>query len=375
MAASAFLLLTILMGGCGSKSTPHISENIFTDAEFIRGEMRADSSVNIRIVNPWDTTALLADYLLVNDGTSTSDALSDAPSAMLLKLPMERVVVFSSIHAALLAELGYADAIVGVADAAYIKTPEITSRLADGRIMDVGSSMEPSLEKIIALRPQAILVSPFQNQGHGVLDKAGIPVIECADYMETTPLGRAEWSRFYAMLVQGISPANDTLFDAAKERYTAMVRQAAAEGAAHPRVITELPQSGTWMMPGGRSYAARMLQDAGALYPFASDASTGSLTMSYEKVFMEARDADIWLLRTFGPTTLEDVRANHEFNQRLRPYQLSAGGTAEGGIYVANTQATNLFEETPFHPDLLLADYVAIFHHTPGSLRYFVRLK
>jgi iron complex transport system substrate-binding protein len=328
--------------------------------------------MHIAIINPWDSTAMLAEYDLFNNGASASaDAAqtADSQSATLrIKLPLKRLIVYSSVHASLLAELGYVDAIVGVADADYIKTPEIRQRISDGRIVDIGSSLEPSLEKIIALKPDAIMLSPFQNAGHGVVDKAGVPVIECADYMESTPLGRAEWSKFYAMLVEGICDKNNVTFDQASKSYHALAAKA-AKYKEKPRVITEMQDRGMWLVPGGDSYAARLLTDAGADYPFLSKKNPGSVTMNYEQVYMAAQDVDFWLVKSYGKDlTLEDIAKNHPFNKKFWAY-------SHNGIYNANTEHSNLYEETPFHPDRLLADYVAIFHQTGDSLRYYAPVR
>lgn len=370
----AAMIAAAALQSCGGKSTAvkeqTTDDNIFEEAVFIKGKPKGDGMMAVRIVNPWDSTGVLADYLLVNIGndSAATDETGEPGKETTLRLPMKRLVVYSAVHAALLTELGYADAIVGVADAGYIKTPEIVKRLNDGRIVDIGSSMEPSLEKIISLKPDAVLISPFQNAGHGVVDKTGIPVIECADYMETTPLGRAEWSKFYAMLVEGIAPSNSKIFNESRNNYKLLVKKAAAYSD-KPKVITEWQNNGTWMMPGGESYAGRLLIDAGATYPFDGNKSPGSIPMNYEKAFMAAQDADFWLIKTFGEDlTLEDVARNHPLNKRIWAYD-------NNGIYNANTARSNLFEETPFHPERLLADYVAIFHHTGDTLRYYAPVR
>ncbi len=367
-------LLIVCLASCRkNQSTVSTDDNnIFQEAVFIKGTPRGDNAMHIAIINPWDSTAMLAEYDLFNNGASTSDdaaQTADSQSATLrIKLPLKRLIVYSSVHASLLAELGYVDAIVGVADADYIKTPEIRQRISDGRIVDIGSSLEPSLEKIIALKPDAIMLSPFQNAGHGVVDKAGVPVIECADYMESTPLGRAEWSKFYAMLVEGICDKNNVTFDQASKSYHALAAKAATYKE-KPRVITEMQDRGMWLVPGGDSYAARLLTDAGADYPFLSKKNPGSVTMNYEQVYMAAQDVDFWLVKSYGKDlTLEDIAKNHPFNKKFWAY-------SHNGIYNANTEHSNLYEETPFHPDRLLADYVAIFHQTGDSLRYYAPVR
>lgn len=358
-------IVILILAGCrpDAASTASTSE-YFEDARFINADSLADGAMRVQLINPWDSLHLLADYLMINK--SCDSVIENRENATVVHLPLQRLIVYSAVHAALLCELGYADAIVGVADAQYIKTPEIKERLADGRIVDIGSSTEPSLEKIIALQPDALLISPFRNSGHGIIDKTGIPVIDCADYMETTPLGRAEWSKFYAMLVQGVSPENSALYQKVKENYCSLRDRRAATGE-KPRVITELQHRGVWMVPGGRSFVAQMIADAGGEYPFADNPSPGSLQYPYEKVYSASKNCDIWLLKSLTDITLGDVAKNTKFNKNIWAFR-------NGGVYNANTATGTFYEETPFHPDLLLRDYVTIFHHTSDSLRYFVQV-
>lgn len=358
----AILTLIAVISACSTNSDNKLetADNIFEEAVFIKATPKGEGAMAVSITNPWDSTASLANYLLTNASTASVEATNE----ILLQLPLKRLIVYSSVHASLIAELGFADAIVGIADADYIKTPELLLRLADGRITNIGSSLEPSLEKIIAAKPDAILLSPFQNAGHGVVDKAGIPVIECADYMETTPLGRAEWSKFYAMLVEGIAPTNNQIFDNSRAKYN-QLKETAQTFADKPKVVTEWQSNGNWMMPGGASYAGRLLTDAGATYPFAGNTSPGSIPMNYEKAFMAAKDADFWLIKSFDhELTRNDVAKNHPLNKHIWAYN-------NNGIYYANTARVNLFEETPFHPERLLAEYIAIFHKTGAPLRYY----
>lgn len=365
--SSLSLCIVLLMSlvGCHRKPASDANgNNFFQYARFIQADSVGPDEVLVDIINPWDSTQMMARYQLVNKQPDTAVA----PDGVIhLNLPLNRLVVFSSVHAALLCELGYADAIVGLADAQYIKTPELLERLADGRITDVGPSTDVSFEKILALKPDALFISPFQNAGHGALEKSGIPVVECADYMETSPLGRAEWSKFYAMLVQGISPDNSLMFNDVAQRYNTL-RSRWANSSEKPRVITELQQHGKWMVPGGRSFVAQMIADAGAIYPFADNPSPGSLQLSYEKVYKASENCDFWLLKSLTDITLADIEKNVKFNTGIWAYK-------HGGVYNANTTATPFYEQTPFHPDLLLADYVTIFHHTGDSLRYFAPVR
>lgn len=359
----ALCLTAVGASSCAEKKgDADYSDNIFTEARFIRGHALPDSSVIISVVNPWDTTALLAQYRLVNAPDTTT--VSGLPT---LRLPLQRMVVYSSVHAGLLAESGQIDRIAGVADAQYITDDSIRARIADGRIVDIGSSMEPSLEKIVALRPDAILISPFKDAGHGVADRTGIPVIECADYMELSPMGRMEWTRFYSMLAEGMGRENDRMFHSVKARYDSLC-SVASRFDKTPLVLTEMPEKGVWTLPGEGSYAVRIIRDANADVAVPTGDVPGSVPMPYEKVLTKAREADFWLIRTYGyDITADDIVKKQPLNARIRAF-------ANGGVFNANTAVSRVFEDIAFHPDRVLRDYITIFHNTPDSLLYFHRV-
>ena len=173
----------------------------------------------VTIANPWKEGTLLHRYILVpkgEEGNKTVARLAMQRSAGArcvtdtVRTPVENSAVFTSPHCQLLYELGCGQAIRGVCDLDYINIPDVKKRAASAgnhgsssAIADCGSSMAPDIERIIALKPEAILVSPFENSGgYGKLDKLHIPLIEVADYMEASPLGRAEWMKFYGMLFE-----------------------------------------------------------------------------------------------------------------------------------------------------------------------------
>ena len=121
-------------------------------------------------------------------------------------------MIFTTVHCAMLQSLGREDCIAGVADLKYIKIPWVHQQVKEGRIVDVGEGMSPVIEKIIDNRPDAILLSPFENSGgYGKLEDIDIPIVECAEYMEESPLARAEWLRFYGLLF-GCEHEADSLF-------------------------------------------------------------------------------------------------------------------------------------------------------------------
>lgn len=201
--------------------------------------------IRVDLRDPWDTTRLLHRYLLVDKKKDLSQSL---PDGTLIRTPVDRMVVYSSVHGSMLDELGIAERIVGVCESEYISVPSIRDGIDSGLITDVGNSFSPDVEKIIDLSPEAILVSPFENCSYGRVEKLNIPIIECADYMENTPLGRAEWIRLIGLFTGRESQA-DSLFAAIERQYTELCQRVSGIKN-RPTVIAEKKNGIDMVRPG-----------------------------------------------------------------------------------------------------------------------------
>lgn len=313
------------------------------------------------IKNPWDTSKVMAVYVLVSDGADAS-AL---PEGTRVKVPLKSSLVYSSVHSGIIRELGAIGSVSGMADGRYVKDSTVVSLIQSGKIADIGNSTSPSIEKIVALEPEAILVSPYQNTGHGAIESMGIPLIEMADYMESTPLGRAEWIKLIGRLY-GRGAQADSTYAAVSEAYRTLTYGNKGE---KTRVITELPMQGVWSVPGGRSYMASLLLDAGGDYPWADNTSAGSIELDPSVVLDKGGDAKVWIIRSYGPLSRANLRETNGLIPAFKAY-------SEGDIYVCDTSASALFDEFPFHPELLLAEYIKMLHPSSAKepLRYFSKL-
>lgn len=319
------------------------------------------------IRNPWDSTAAPLRIALVDRDATVPELAEDVT---IVRVPVESTVVCSEVHLDAVKSLAGLDAVAGVTDVQYITDPEVKRLVREGRIADCNTAVEPSVEQLLNLTPDAVLTVPYADSDHSALDKMHIPMIQMADYMETTPLGRAEWLKLIGRLY-GRKAQADSIVEAVAARYTTL-RELAAKTPERPKVLTEQLTSGVWYVPGGGSYMARIIADAGAHYPFGGNHSTGSVPLDFPAVIDKAADADFWLLKVFGSdVTRESLRADNPLYAELRPWQ-------EGNIYVARTDRVNLFGEFPFHPELLLNDYMLIFHPelAPQLMpaRYFFRI-
>lgn len=346
------------------------------------------------VANPWKAGTMLHRYILIPKGEE-----GDKTVAMLAKrrstgarcttdtvrTPVERSAVFIAPHCQLMYELGCQQAIRGVCDLDYINIPDVKKRAAlsgntsaQNPILNCGSSMAPDIERIIALKPEAILLSPFENSGgYGKLDKLHIPIIEAADYMESSPLGRAEWMKFYGMLFgneegksNGISgscePKADSLFAKIEKEYLSLKAQAAG----YPKglsILTERKTGNVWYVPGGQSTIGILLKDANARYIFEDDQHSGSLAMSPEQILAKGKQVDVWAFKYFGGAPLSQVQLLQEYDG----YKALAAFN-RGNIYQVDTSTVPYFELTSFHPELLLREFIILAHGERfGKLRFY----
>jgi len=271
-----------------------------------------------------------------------------------VRVPLERSVVYSSVHTSPLFELGAGEAITAVADGNYFAPSDtVSSLLSSGLIADIGSSSSPSIERILALEAEAVLLSPMQNGDNSALKRSGISVIPMADYMEQTPLARAEWIKLLGELY-GKRQLADSIYNSVCSEYARISR--IAQKCDCPRVLTENITSGVWYVPGGKSYMARMLADAGADYPWSCNDNEGSLALDASAVLNQAADADIWLIRCFGTTpTLASIAKDNPVASHIKAFKNKS-------IYVCDTSKNNMFNDIAFHPERILRDFVIIFH-------------
>ena len=325
------------------------------------------------IKNPWKPGKLLHQYALVPRTSDIRHQTSILPEdATVIEVPIQRAAVFTTVHCALLTEFGLGDRIVGVADSKYIKIPYIHEHIAKGRIVDCGNGLNPVVEKIMDVKPDVIMLSPFENSGgYGKTEEIGIPLIECAEYMETSPLGRAEWMRFYGLLF-GVGEKADAMFHEVDSCYTALKQQATEAGEGRSVIVDKVVGS-VWYMPGGRSTIGQMIQDAGGRYPWANDEQSGSLALPFESVLERGGESDVWMLRYSSDHEWDyrELLSGHQGYGQLRAFR-------EKEVYGCNVEQSKFYEETPFHPNYLLNDFIQILHPDiigTSSLRYYKKLK
>jgi len=328
----------------------------------------------ISIQNPFAPQANVVRYLLVPRGAARPVGY---PDAQVIETPLRSLVGLSSMHVALADFLGAADLVVGVGSFKYVSAPRVRQRIAAGQVYEVGQGKELNNELLVAHHPDLVMTTGWPGEGvdhFQTLRAAGVPVLINSEWVETTPLARAEWVKVLAALLNKEAVVNQKFDAVAREyqRLAALGHQAAKK----PSVVVGLPFKDVWYVPDTDSYMAQFLRDAGATYHWdRTKAPSGSLALSFEAVAPVALGADYWLqtgsLTTRAALLAQDaryaafapVRTNRVFNNNLR----------------TNAQGSNdYWESGAMHPDLILADLLRILHPEllpTWTLRYYQPLR
>lgn len=322
----------------------------------------------IDIINPWDTTKLLHRYILLDRNSAPPKNL---PEGVVIKVPVKRAIIYTSVHTAVFEQLGVIESIAGICESQYVTSQSVLKRIAEGKILDCGVSTSPNIERIAELGGEVIIASPFEHSGYGQAEKLGIPIFEAADYMEESPLGRAEWIKIYGMLA-GKREVADSSFNVTVKHYLSL-KELAASSDKRPAVLAERKYGASWFIPGGKSYTSVMYRDAGARYIFADNVESGSVPLSFETVFERGVHADFWLLKY----TMERRMKYSDLSNEYPPYK-EFGAYKGRKVYGCNTTCTGYYEDISTHPDYILEDLVAIFHPDlmkGYKLRYYFPLE
>ena len=365
-------LIVLFLYACGGGSK---TSSAFTSEEVIPLKyaenltlVKGKDYTEARLRNPWDTTKILRTYILVEKDKPIPDHL---PKGTIVRTPLSKALVYTGVHCALIHELGAVKSIGGICELQYIKVPEIIEGCKNGTIINAGEGTNPDIEKIIDMHPDALILSPYENSGgHGQVEKLKVPIIECADYMETSALGSAEWIRFYGLLFHQSAKA-DSIFAIVEKNYNEL-KSLAISQPIKPKVMCELKSGSAWYVPGGRSTTGKLYKDAGGEYLFNHYTNSGAIPLSFETVFDQAQDADIWLMKYNQPTdkTLSGIREDYSPYANFKAFK-------NKNVYGCNTAYRRYYEDFPFHPDLLLKDLIKIFHPSllpEYELKYFSKL-
>ncbi len=312
-----------------------------------------DNYTQIIVRSPWDSTQNLENYILVDRNKPVP---ANLPLGTLVKVPVKKVALCSAVHAGMWELLGHVDQIIAVCEPQYMNFPYIQKGVASGRVINLGMYTAINIEKLMAAAPDILVVSPFENSVDDRFKNVGIVVAKDASYLEASPLGRSEWIKFEAAF-SGEERKADSIFSAIESRYLEVCKMVEATKS-RPTVFIEKKYGDTWYISGGDSYIGRFLKDAGATYLWADLKNTGSIPLAFEKVYEKAVNADFWLIK------YNDVQGDLTYDKLKEEYELYSNFKAfkSENVFGMNSAKTPFYEKGTMEPDVVLADYTAIFH-------------
>lgn len=311
----------------------------------------------ITVLNPWRDAEETFQYVLVQCGAPVPEGYDNA---QVIEVPIDTVITMSTTQLPHLVKLDRLDALIGHDDFAYVNTPEVRALIDAGKLVEVGGGADVNVELVLDANPDLVMTYGLGNpqwDAHPKLLEAGLKVALNSEYMETSPLGRVEWIKFTAAFFNAEAKAAE-VFDEIANRYNEMSKVAKATET-KPTVFVGIMRGDAWNMPGGRSYIARFLADAGAAYLWADDETTGSIPLDFEKVFERAAEADFWLNTSSWQSREEAAAADERYTQ-FRAYQ--TGAMYNNNARLNENGGNDYWEGGLANPDVVLADLIKIFH-------------
>jgi iron complex transport system substrate-binding protein len=313
----------------------------------------------IIVYNPWKKGVEQQRYYLVK-----SKNVVVPVDGVRLVIPLKSLVSGSCTHYAFFEQLGLIPFVSGICDVRRTYNPNIRKAVATGKVVDLGDPFKINVERCLMLKPDVLMINSYNQQDENLerLKDSGITVLYNNEWMEPDLLGRAEWIRFIACLFNKEDMA-DSIFQRVEANYSRLKGIVEWSKDRRPTVLSGDDFRGTWYLPGGRSYAAQLFADAGASYLYRKDTTSGSIPFTFEQVLHDFHSADIWVGMTNAPTLQRLKQLDERYtlfkaykNRNLWAYTLHS--TPQGG--------NDFWETAVARPDLLLSDYIKVFH--PGLL-------
>ncbi|MBN2350416.1 MAG: ABC transporter substrate-binding protein [Bacteroidales bacterium] len=355
------LLSGLLLINCSNNnrkiSEPEETKATLSGIEYATGFdiQYTEGYTRLSVKSPWQKAGNVEyEYLLY----TREDSLPDRPN--IFRVPVQNVICLSTTHLAMINFIGKAGTISGISGSRYISNPEVSERIKTGEVADVGYGENLSFETIINIHPDVVFVYGVSGtvlKSVTKLEELGIQVVFVADYLEDTPLGKMEWIKFIAAFYNKEKEAA-IKFDSIADNYLRLTNLAKTS-TYKPKIMLGMPWQGTWYVSGGKSYIARLIQDAGGDYVWHNLDSKESEPVNLESVFSKTLDADIWL-NVSSANSLKDITDVDERFDKIKAFKTKR--VFNNNLRVNVSGGNDYWESGIVHPDKILADMIFIFH-------------
>lgn len=310
----------------------------------------------MKVTKPWPEATRGFTYVLKEKGGSIPDSLKEFP---IISIPIQSIVVTSTTHIPALEMLDVENTLIGFPSTNFISSSKTRKRIDAGKVREVGVNESLNSEVLIDLKPDAIVSFGINNNNSAIdnLKKSGLNVLINGDWTEQSPLGKAEWIKFFGALYNLDAKAN-FIFSTIEKNYNNALKLA-NKTAVKPTVLSGAMYQEQWYVPQGESWASHFLKDAKANYLWSKTKGFGSLSLSFEKVLVEGQNAEFWIAPGDFSSLKQMSESNVHYkefasfkNKKVYSYAVNKG-PKEGIIY---------FEQASARPDLVLKDLIKIFH-------------
>jgi len=310
----------------------------------------------VKIIEPWPGADQSYTYLFYKkDAAIPTDLNVDHK----LQIPVRNLIVSSTTHIPPIEALDKLNTIIGFPNTSYISSPKARNLIDSGSIKDVGNTQSLNTELVLSLNPECLVTFAVkgENKAISTIEKANIPILYNADWVEQHPLGKTEWIKFYGVLFDKLDEAN-RIFNGIKSSYED-AKRLASNSSKRPSVISGALWKDQWYLPGGNSWQARLIKDANADYLYAETQETGSLSLSLESVLVNAKDAELWISPSQF-TSYTQMKTENSFYEKFKAFQTQNVFTFAKNK--GDTGGVIYYEMASHRPDWVLKDLIHIFH-------------
>jgi len=360
--ATFIFILILTLSGC--KSRVGNTESRRSSNHFARGfEIEKQGDVTkLTVYNPWEKARNISvEYYLINRNNPVPDSLQ---TKNIVRTPVKRIVCMSTSHLGFVDVLNENNSVVGISGSLYVSDPEIRQRVENGEAVDVGYGQNLNYELIVSQHPDIVMVYGIGSEVAEYskkLEELGIPVIMNAEYLEESPLGKAEWLKFMATFFEKETEAAQ-FFEKIEKEYSAL-QKLTENKQNRPKVLVGSPYKDAWWVPGGNSYMAHLIADAGGDYLGKSNPSHESYVISFENALTWGNEADVWINMGYLASKNEILAADIRFKS-FRVFN-------DGRLYNNNKRqnehgANDFWESGTVRPDWVLRDLISVFY--PGLI-------
>jgi len=352
-------ILLLLLSSCSkpnktADSKPKITESK-TLIKYAKGfDIQVyDGYTKLIIKSPYPDADQYQEFILVSNKKRDFDGKNK------IYTPVQKLVATSTTHIPMIEILGEANSLIGFPNTDYISSPKTRQRISNNEIKDLGNEQDFNTEVLISLQPDVMVAFSMgkSTKLYNNIEQNGIPVIYNGDWLEATPLGRAEWIKFFGALYNKQEEA-DSIFKSIETEYIA-AKEIASRAKTSPVIMSGVLYKDKWNLPAGESFTAKLYEDANTSYIWNNTKGQGSLVLSFETVFEKAEKATYWIGSGYY-TSLEDLKAANAHYEQFQSFKT-------GHIYSFSNRRSDFggveyFELGPLQPHIVLKDLIKVTH-------------